>query len=541
MKIPVRLQGVPIQRSGATQPRSETSSPDALKASEVSDTSALTLLESTRSVSAKSLANAGSTVSLQVATSMIGGLHGMVLAAISSEGTSFPSVRQMDVGPSEDGKTANLKLNLGVTPTQLKGAELTLIDPKAASVRAPTVLGLLEEVPERPLDGAPPQMLQALKAAATNPGELDCKQAVVDKLNDSKRTLLVCHVPPDGDTVGSMLGLSRLLKSLDPSRQVDICLDCEPPEWLRREAKPGELKNFDQIKQNDYDTMVVGDVAQAGRIGRAKEKLKETQDVVIIDHHDVDPTADELGMKEGATLTKWIEPKDATAVLISTLAEQMGAGKLTKEQWQDVSRPLVTALGTDIDHFKNPGVRPESAGVYNHLLNVRGDGDAQGAYKRTRAQLPAELHGLISGTQVLRNDMLSPEAQTLREKFAQLKPEARYSEELGHDFSVLRVPWASRELALETGRTLFDPETNYSDLDDILFKRLDKVKQDSDVSVILIEHEGHTQVGIRTKDPQAAIELGKHLGGGGKPYLAGAKSDQSIGEVEKQIRQWLDD
>lgn len=104
-----------------------------------------------------------------------------------------------------------------------------------------------------------------------------------EKLPDQARRIAIGgHIRPDGDCVGSCLGLWNYLKENYPDRQTDLYLE-EIPECFRF------LRGSDQICHETtdlvYDLFVAVDCADASRLGFAEAIFNRAEQTVCIDHH----------------------------------------------------------------------------------------------------------------------------------------------------------------------------------------------------------------------------------------------------------------
>jgi bifunctional oligoribonuclease and PAP phosphatase NrnA len=111
---------------------------------------------------------------------------------------------------------------------------------------------------------------------------------IAAQLRKGERFLLCSHIGPDGDAIGSMLGMRLLLADLGKPDVVCVCADPVPRiyQWL-----PGAdaVEVPDQVS-GEFDTVVILDVAQRERIGEAARFIHDGATVIIIDHHlDVEP------------------------------------------------------------------------------------------------------------------------------------------------------------------------------------------------------------------------------------------------------------
>jgi bifunctional oligoribonuclease and PAP phosphatase NrnA len=105
---------------------------------------------------------------------------------------------------------------------------------------------------------------------------------IIDQLIKSKQVLVVSHVHPDGDAIGSMLSLGSALESL--KKKVHLYNQSTLPavyQFLpsihRIKRDPGEIAT--------YDTAVILDCSDLQRIGDAAEAVSHIPTVINIDHH----------------------------------------------------------------------------------------------------------------------------------------------------------------------------------------------------------------------------------------------------------------
>lgn len=108
-------------------------------------------------------------------------------------------------------------------------------------------------------------------------------ELLVEEFRASGPLLLTSHVHPDGDAVGSLLGLYHFLRALG---KTDVqCVLSDPPPRVYR-----TLPGADKIKACDgeigpYDTLVVVDVSSLERTGEAAQFAVPGKKVIVVDHH----------------------------------------------------------------------------------------------------------------------------------------------------------------------------------------------------------------------------------------------------------------
>jgi phosphoesterase RecJ-like protein len=187
---------------------------------------------------------------------------------------------------------------------------------------------------------------------------------VVELIENKQNFAITTHVRPDGDGIGSSLGLCWLLRSLGKTAEV-IVRDSIPISY---QSLPGanEIRTVSEIDQN-YDAVFV---IECSDINRPGIKNLENQFTVNIDHH---ATSEHFGT------VNWIDATaSAVGEMIYNLCKAIG-GRVTKEIAECVYMALVTDTGSF--HFPNTtertlkvaselvkaGVRPAqiSEAVYN--------------------------------------------------------------------------------------------------------------------------------------------------------------------------------
>ncbi len=104
---------------------------------------------------------------------------------------------------------------------------------------------------------------------------------VAARLRAAERILLLTHVSPDGDTLGSAYGLAHAL----PDKQVDIVCDDTVGEWISFVCVPSLPLRYHEVNAQDYDLIVSIDVADFARLGDGAQSLSREVDIKI-DHHE---------------------------------------------------------------------------------------------------------------------------------------------------------------------------------------------------------------------------------------------------------------
>ncbi len=110
--------------------------------------------------------------------------------------------------------------------------------------------------------------------------------ARIDELiGDAKRIAITGHLRPDGDCVGSCLGLRRYLLDLEQDLEVDVFLETMPVAYDMLDG----YETVRRYESGEYDLCFVVDVSEKTRLGENAPLLDHVGRVVCIDHHVTNP------------------------------------------------------------------------------------------------------------------------------------------------------------------------------------------------------------------------------------------------------------
>ena len=101
---------------------------------------------------------------------------------------------------------------------------------------------------------------------------------------DARQVALACHVNPDGDALGSMLGLFHVLRAAG----VDVVASFPTPFVTAQHYReiPGlELLTPPSDFPPEPDVMITFDCGSLGRLGDLEPAAKAARELVVIDHH----------------------------------------------------------------------------------------------------------------------------------------------------------------------------------------------------------------------------------------------------------------
>lgn len=158
-------------------------------------------------------------------------------------------------------------------------------------------------------------------------------------IKNSKNILLVSHINPDGDTLGSMCGLYSLIKDNYKKKCEMVVVSAVPVTY-------NFLPNIDNVKfieeydfSREYDLVINLDVAALDRCADAKILFNKAKHTVNIDHHETNPNYAGINI---------VEPEaSATAEVLVGIAQQLN-WKVSTE----TAICLYTGIMTDTGCFK---------------------------------------------------------------------------------------------------------------------------------------------------------------------------------------------
>jgi phosphoesterase RecJ-like protein len=306
--------------------------------------------------------------------------------------------------------------------------------------------------------------------------------------------LLVCHVNPDGDALGSMLGVALGLRRLGVRNlQATFPGRFEVPEPFR--ALPGlELLVPADQATAEPDLVMCFDAASAGRLGELADRLTRAGVSIVLDHH--------------ASNTRFggIHLVDPAAAATSVLAEAL-LRRLDAPLDPEIAECLYVALATDTGSFKFDMTTPA---VHEMAARLLATGIKPGEISRrifdTRPFGAVRLYGEVLGR-------------------AQLEPAAAGGRGLVWTYATLAdlVRHDQRPYVLE------------SLIDSI------RCAAEADVSCVVKQvGEGEWAVSMRSKGAVDVSRVAVALGGGGHRLAAGFTGRGTATEVVAAIRGLLD-
>jgi phosphoesterase RecJ-like protein len=309
-------------------------------------------------------------------------------------------------------------------------------------------------------------------------------------IREKKRFLLTTHVQPDGDGIGSQMGLYGFLKSrgkevfiINPSPTPEKFSIADPKGVIRTFVKGDSLPAVDAVIIVDTnETKMLGDLAGA------VEKLGAP--ILFIDHH-----VKELKDTSGHLID---EKMSSSGELVYHFIQSEGG-----EVDSAMAVALYVAIVTDTGNFRFQRTSPTTHEIAAALLKkgVKPESIFQSIYS----------HDSIDKLRLL--------GETL--KSVQLSPNGK-------------IAWVSitKEARKNSNATVEDTES--------FIGHLSVLKGVCVAALFREEDNGTTKLSLRGLRNQPVVNFAKKFGGGGHQFAAGAKINKPLASAISEVIQEID-
>ena len=163
---------------------------------------------------------------------------------------------------------------------------------------------------------------------------------IKDRLNAANKVVIASHVRPDGDAIGSLLGLGLALRDAGKSVQM-ILADGVPSSFKYLEGSQLIKKS----PSGDHDTFITVDCADLKRTGKIFNNFGQPD--INIDHHKTNEKFGKLNLIQAEEV--------ATAAILTNHLPAWGL-KIT----QQIAAALLTGIITDTLGFRTSNITPEA-------------------------------------------------------------------------------------------------------------------------------------------------------------------------------------
>jgi phosphoesterase RecJ-like protein len=303
---------------------------------------------------------------------------------------------------------------------------------------------------------------------------MDNLDRAAEVLGSAKDVALACHMNPDADALGSMLGLASFLRARGVSAVCSFPNEpLDPPRWASLLPGSDELVPMVAFPAAPA-VMVTCDCASFDRLGPLGHAASKAAELIWIDHH---------RSNDGLGTIPLIDPSaSSTCEMVVRLIEAMG-GPMT----DDAAACLYAGLVTDTGRFQYQATTPETLRIAATLREHPFD------------------HALLS--QALYEDNAREYLPVAATALAR----------------VTYVPEADLVWTYLTQADLSDAGAHPGDTDDLI--DLIRTSRDVDVAAVLKQQrDGRFKVSVRSRGGHDLAAVAAPVGGGGQRLAAGYTS-----------------
>jgi len=301
--------------------------------------------------------------------------------------------------------------------------------------------------------------------------------AIKERLEKAKNIVIASHVRPDGDAIGSLLGMGLALQNAGKSVQM-VLVDGVPSSYKYLEGSELIVK----APNGEHDTLITVDCADFKRTGKIFENFGQPD--INIDHHKTNENFGVLNLIEAEEV--------ATAAILTNHLPEWGY-KITKP----IAAALLTGIITDTLGFRTANTNPSALRLCAELMET--GVDMPDIYMRS----------------------------LVRKTF----PAAKY---WGAGLSSMEqengIVWGT--LTLEDRK-----RTGYGGNDDADLINMISAVDGNKVGMIFVEQsDNHVKISWRALEPGVDVSpIAKHFKGGGHVAAAGADIPGSLSDIQPLV------
>ena len=177
-----------------------------------------------------------------------------------------------------------------------------------------------------------------------------------EKIKSAENILIVTHINPDGDALGSMVAVKKILKQKYDKLSDAVIIGKFPDIYdflpLKDELIPAENLNNDKL----YNLVITVDVASLERISPVEKAYKNSKFKVNIDHHKTNSKYGDISFVDGNA--------SSTGEVLYEIFENLDA-----QIDNDIAIALYVSILTDTGCFKYKNTTEKSMVICSKLLS----------------------------------------------------------------------------------------------------------------------------------------------------------------------------
>jgi len=180
---------------------------------------------------------------------------------------------------------------------------------------------------------------------------------ILEKIKSSQNILISCHRRPDGDSVGSVLAMSKVLNLLGVKTKLVSPDDIAEDFSFMNTVDEIEVVDFNDFDINSYDIFMALDVAHTGQIF---EETSYKGGYMNIDHHDTNTNFAKMQIVDKSA--------SSTAEILYKIFLDWNA-----DISSDIATCLLTGIISDSGAFQYPGATSETLEIGSKLIEKGAD------------------------------------------------------------------------------------------------------------------------------------------------------------------------
>lgn len=309
-----------------------------------------------------------------------------------------------------------------------------------------------------------------------------CENEMLSALKGANSILLCTHAAPDGDAVGSLLGMGRTLERL--GKQITMCCADPVPGLFRFLWGADRVKSAAEAAGGRYDLGLALDSASLERLGDCEKAFSACPMTIQMDHHGDNPGYADLN---------WMDAEaSAAGCLVWRMMNMLGI-----RPDRETAECLYCAVSTDTGNFRFQNTNAEAFSMMAELMGA-------GLELAKIARVVHQIREIPAAR------LLGRALQTLR-FFAGGK---------GACMRLTLSDYAAAEALPEHNTGI----VNYAlDLPGV------------EMAFLSEEREGECKASLRAVSPRNVQVIAKKFGGGGHALASGMRYDGPIGEMEEAL------
>lgn len=312
---------------------------------------------------------------------------------------------------------------------------------------------------------------------------------ILEIIKGSKRILISSHESPDGDAVGSMLGLGLGLEQL--GKEVVYFNKDGVPEMLTFLPHSDRIRRSLKGIEGDFDIAFALDCTGTNRAGVEFEKFLESgrcRNVVIVDHHQTNNSSADFHLLDPAS--------SSTGIIIYSLLKTLSVNIDSS-----IAENIYTTIVGDTGSFRYTNTNPDTFRVAAELVEHGAD--------------PSEVSQALFESEPLRKLKL-----------------------IGLVLNTLEVTDDNRIASVYIDRSMFS-ESGACREDTEGLVNIPRSLKGIEVAVLLREESGkdglHWKASLRSKGEVNVAEIAETYGGGGHRRAAGCSISGTLSEAKDRI------